>query len=45
MSYDAFEYHFTAFFGVDGTVRQLDANTIDLTEEEIAAIPCETTRR
>ena len=39
VSYDAFEYHLTAFFGVAGTVRQLDANTIDLAEEQIAAIP------
>ena len=44
VTYDAFEYHFTAFFGVDGTVRQLDTNTIQLSEEQIAAIPCEETR-
>ena len=45
VSYDAYEYGFTAFFGVDGTVRQLDINTIDLSEEQIAAIPCEETRK
>ena len=41
LNYDAFEYGFTAFFGVDGTVRQLDANTINLTPEQVEAIPCE----
>ena len=45
LNYDAFEYGFTAFFGVDGTVRQLDANTINLAPEQVEAIPCETTRR
>ena len=39
-----FREHFTAFFGVDGTVRQLGGNTTDLTQraDRIAASPCET---
>jgi hypothetical protein len=45
MVWDAFEYHFTAFFNVDDRVRQLDVNEIDLNSEQKAAIDCEFTRR
>lgn len=44
MTWDAFEYQFNAFFGVDDTVRQLDVNDIELSAAEKAAISCDFTR-
>ena len=44
MSWDAYQFHYTAFFDADDRVRQLDINDIDLTDAEKAALPCDTTR-
>jgi hypothetical protein len=44
MSWDAYQFHYTAFFDADDHVRQLDINDIDLTDAEKAALPCDTTR-
>jgi len=45
MVWDAFEYHFTAFFDVDDRVRQMDANDLDLTAGQKRAIRCGFSRR
>jgi hypothetical protein len=44
MVWDAYEYHFTAFFNVEDRVRQLDVNDLDLTEDQKAEIACDFTR-
>jgi hypothetical protein len=44
MSWDAFEFQFTAFLDVNDRVRQLDVNDIQLTKAERASIHCEFTR-
>jgi hypothetical protein len=44
MSWDGYQWHFTAFFDVDDHVRQLDINDIDLSSAEKASLACETTR-
>lgn len=43
-SWDGYEWQFNAFFGVDGTVRQLDINDYRLTPTEKASLQCATTR-
>lgn len=43
-SWDAAEWAFYAFFDVDGNVRTLDVNDINLSDEERASIPCELIR-
>ena len=41
MIWEAFEYHFTAYFNVDDRVRQLDVNDLDLTAAQKSEIRCE----
>lgn len=45
MTWEAYEYHFTAFFGVDDRVRQLDVNDLDLSAQQREAIDCAFSRR
>ena len=44
MSWAAREYMFNAFIGVDGQIRQMDINDIQMTASEKAALTCNTTR-
>jgi hypothetical protein len=44
MVWDAYEYHFTAFFNADDKVRQLDIDDVELSPEQKAALHCATTR-
>ena len=44
MVWDAYEYHFTAFFNADDNVRRLDIDDVDLSPEQKTALPCATTR-
>ena len=44
LSWDGFNYQFNAFLNVEGTVRQMDINTVMLSAEEVAELPCEETR-
>lgn len=43
-SWEAGEWHFTAFYDVEHTVRQLDINDVELTPAEKAELRCATTR-
>jgi hypothetical protein len=43
-SWSAYEYQFNAFYGADGTVRQLDINDSQLSAREKASLGCATTR-
>jgi hypothetical protein len=43
-SWDAGEWHFTAFYSVDHTIRQLDINDIELTAAQKSSLSCETSR-
>lgn len=44
LSWDGFNYQFNAFLNVNGSVRQMDINTIMLSEREIAELPCDDIR-
>jgi hypothetical protein len=44
MVWEAYEFHFTAFFDSSDKVRQLDINDIDLSAQQKAALRCDTTR-
>ena len=44
MVWEAYGYHFTAFFGADEKVRRLDINDTDLSPEQKADLPCSATR-
>lgn len=45
LSWSAYEYQFNAFVGVDGNIRQMDINTIQMTDSEKSALKCDTTRK
>ena len=43
-SWDGYEWQFNAFYDVNGNVRQLDINDIQLSAAEKASLTCDTTR-